>query len=689
MTDASQRAEQLRGLIAQHDYRYYILDQPSVSDAEYDRLMQELRALEAQHPRLVRDDSPTQRVSGQAAPGFTPVRHRAPMLSLDNAFEDEAVESFDRRVREKLIALGLQAPESLDYCAEPKLDGLAIALYYRAGVLRSAATRGDGSVGEDVTANVRTIRSVPLRLLGRRDLPVPAELEVRGEVFMPLDGFQALNVRAAERGDKAFVNPRNAAAGSLRQLDPAATAARPLDAFFYGVGLWRGGGEPVEQHALLQALSALGLRTCPEARVVHGVRGCLDYYQDLRSRRARLEYQIDGVVYKLDQREWQEKLGQVARAPRWAVAHKFPADEAPTVVRDVEFQVGRTGILTPVARLEPVLVGGATVSNATLHNMDEVARKGVRIGDTVIVRRAGDVIPEVVRVQTEGDENERLQRTRAVQLPENCPVCGSPVRRVAGEAAARCTGGYTCAAQRKEALRHFVSRRALDIEGLGDRLIDQLVERGLVHSPADFWTLSAGQLAELERMAEKSAANVVAALDRGRHTTLARLLYALGIADVGEATAAALAAHFGSLERLQNASLEQVLEVPDIGPVIAAQVVGYFALEANRRELARLRDPAGAGLQWPEHAGVRAAEAGPLTGLTLVITGTLSGITREEASAQLKTLGAKVVGSVSAKTSYLIAGDEAGGKLAKAQVLGVPVLDSQGLAALLAGRRPA
>jgi DNA ligase (NAD+) len=684
----AKRAEQLRGLIAQHDYRYYILDEPSASDAEYDRLMQELRALEAQHPQLVRSDSPTQRVSGQAAPGFTPVQHRAPMLSLDNAFDDETVESFDRRARERLVALDVPVPEQLEYCAEPKLDGLAIALYYEAGALRSAATRGDGAVGEDVTANIRTIRSVPLRLQGRRGAPVPDELEVRGEVFMPLAGFQALNARAAERGDKAFVNPRNAAAGSLRQLDPAATAARRLDAFFYGVGLWRGTEPPAQQHLLLEALSALGLRTCPETRVVRGVRGCLEYYQALQSRRASLEYQIDGVVYKLDRREWQEKLGQVARAPRWAIAHKFPADEAPTVVRDVEFQVGRTGILTPVARLEPVLVGGATVSNATLHNMDEVARKGVRIGDTVIVRRAGDVIPEVVRVQLEGDEGERLQRTRAVQMPENCPVCGSPVRRVEGEAASRCTGGYTCAAQRKESLRHFVSRRALDIEGLGDKLIDQLVERGLVHSPADFWTLTAEQFAGLDRMGEKSAANVVAALDRGRKTTLARLLYALGIADVGEATAAALAAHFGSLDRLQQASLEQVLEVPDIGPVIAAQVVGYFAMASNQRELVRLRDPAGAALQWPEHAGIAVAEAGPLTGLTLVITGTLSGVTREDATAQLKALGAKVVGSVSAKTSYLIAGEEAGSKLAKAQALGVPVLGSQGLAALLAGRRP-
>jgi DNA ligase (NAD+) len=674
LSDAA-RATQLRALIAQHDVRYYSLDEPTVSDAEYDQLMLELRAIEARDPALVTPDSPTQRVSGQAAAEFAPLRHAVAMLSLDNAFSSEDVQNFDRRIHERL---GSDA--ELDYSAEPKMDGLAISLRYRAGLLVSAATRGDGTTGEDVTANVRTIRSVPLRLLGSP----PADFEVRGEVYMPLAGFARLNATQAAAGEKQFANPRNAAAGGLRQLDPRITATRPLEMFCYGIGRWDGAELPATHGELLQCLAGFGLRTCDEARLVRGVSGCLDYYATLAEKRPRLEYQIDGVVYKLNARAAQERMGQVARAPRWAIAHKFPADEALTVLRDVEFQVGRTGTLTPVARLEPVAVGGVTVSNATLHNMDEVARKDVRIGDTVVVRRAGDVIPEVARVEL----TLRPDNARIVELPAQCPVCGSPVVRLADEAAARCTGGFVCPAQRKEALRHFASRRALDIEGLGDKLIDQLVELDKVRRPSDFWTLGVADWAALERMGEKSAENLVGALQRARHTTLPRLLHALGIPDVGETTAAALAAYFGSLEQLQQASLEQIMEVPDVGPVIAAKLRAYFDSAEHQQELARLRDPAGAALEWPEGPPQPRAAAGPLAGLTVVLTGTLNGLSRDSARERLQALGAKVSASVSKQTSYVVAGAEAGSKLHKAQALGVAVLDEQGLAQLLAGTRP-
>ena len=680
---AAQRAQALRAQIAAHDYRYYVLDEPSVSDSEYDRLMRELRELEAAHPQLVSPDSPTQRVSGAPAPEFSPVQHRVAMLSLDNAFADEDVVAFDRRAHERLAAAGVQAPAEFDYSAEPKLDGLAISLYYEDGRLVTAATRGDGATGEDVTANIRTLRSVPLRL---REAPrgrhtVPRELEVRGEVFMPTAGFMAMNERSAAAGEKVFANPRNAAAGSLRQLDARITATRPLEAFFYAVGHWHGGAAPDSHHGVLQCLAALGLRTCPESRVVKGVAECLAYYHDLGERRAQLPYQIDGVVYKIDARAMQEQLGQVARAPRWAIAHKFPADEAVTVLRDVEFQVGRTGTLTPVARLEPVVVGGVTVSNATLHNMDEIARKDVRIGDTVVVRRAGDVIPEIVRA-----ESDKPRGDREIRLPARCPVCGHAVVRVEGEAAARCSGGYSCGAQRKESLRHFASRRALDVEGLGDKLIEQLVDAGLVSSPADFWQLSAAQLAGLPRMGEKSAANVVAALQERRATTLPRLLHALGIPGVGESTAAALAAHFGTLDALVDADEATLQEVPDVGPVIAASLRAYFADRGHRHELQRLRDPAVAGLRWPEHAGRKPA-TGPLEGLTIVITGSFADISRDAATDALQALGAKVSGSVSAKTSLLVAGAEAGSKLARAEKLGVRVVGIEELRRLLAGER--
>jgi DNA ligase (NAD+) len=670
--DASRRrAAELRELIDQYDYRYYVLDDPAVPDAEYDRLMSELRALEAQHPALVTADSPTQRVSGQVAAGFAEVRHSVPMLSLDNAFSDDDILAFDRRVRERLGRPG----EEIEYCAEPKLDGLAVSLSYSGGRLSVAATRGDGSSGEDITANIRTIRAVPLLLRG----PAPELVEVRGEVFMPIAGFERMNASAAAAGDKVFANPRNAAAGSLRQLDARVTATRPLAAFFYAVGRWQGApAQPPSQTELLRQLAAWGLATNSEVRAVTGAAGCLEFFHAIGARRTRLSYQIDGVVYKVNARADQEALGFVSRAPRWAIAHKFPADEALTTVREIEFQVGRTGVLTPVARLEPVQLAGVTVSNATLHNMDEVERKDVRRGDTVVVRRAGDVIPEIVRVLPE----RRPRGAARPKLPDKCPVCSSKVVRVEGEAAARCSGAFTCPAQRREALRHFASRRALDIEGLGDKLIDQLVAKDLLHNPSDIYALEATQLAELERMGEKSAANLVTAIEHSKATSLPRLLHGLGIAGVGESTAKALADHFGSLAGLENASLEQILEVPDIGPVIAASVQSFFADARHRAELKRLR---ALGLHWPEGAPLARAEkaALPLSGLTVVLTGTLPNMSREQAAERLTALGAKVSGSVSSKTSYLIAGAEPGSKLKRAEQLGIEVLDERGLEQLL------
>ncbi|HEX2790620.1 MAG TPA: NAD-dependent DNA ligase LigA [Steroidobacteraceae bacterium] len=665
------RAAELRGLIDQYDYRYYVLDDPSVPDAEYDRLMRELRDIEAQRPELVTADSPTQRVSGQIAAGFAEVRHGVPMLSLDNAFSDQDIVAFDRRVRERLG----RADQPIEYCAEPKLDGLAVSLTYRAGRLMVAATRGDGSSGEDITANIRTIRAVPLLLRGR----APDEVEARGEVFMPVAGFTRMNTAAVAAGEKVFANPRNAAAGSLRQLDARVTATRPLQVFFYAIGQWQGSmPPPPSQIELLRQLARWGLRTNPEIRAVLGAAGCLEYFHALGARRAALPYQIDGVVYKVNSRADQQALGFVSRAPRWAIAHKFPADEALTVVRDIEFQVGRTGVLTPVARLEPVQLAGVTVSNATLHNMDEVERKDVRLGDTVVVRRAGDVIPEIVRVLPE----RRPKGARRPKLPEKCPICHSTVLRVEGEAAARCSGGFNCPAQRKEALRHFAGRRALDIEGLGDKLIDQLVDKELLRTPSDIFTLATGKLVELERMGEKSAANLVAAIEHSKATSLPRLLHGLGIAGVGESTAKALAQHFGSLAALQGASAQQILEVPDIGPVIAASVQGFFADARHRAELKRLRS---LGLHWPEGSPAAAAQdsALPLSGITVVLTGTLASLSRDAAAERLEALGAKVSSSVSKKTSYLIAGAEPGSKLKRAEQLGIEVLDERGLAKLL------
>jgi len=665
------RAERLRRDIEYHNYRYYILDDPQIPDAEWDRLLQELLTLEAAHPELVTADSPTQRVGAAPIDEFAEVRHRVPMLSLDNALTEEDLRAFDRRVRERL-----GTSDEIEYSAEPKLDGLAISVTYENGVFVRAATRGDGRTGEDVTANVRTIRSLPLHLQGK----APPLFEARGEVFIPVSGFERLNADAAKRGEKIFANPRNAAAGSLRQLDPRITAQRPLDIFFYSVGAIEGLELPALHSQTLELLRGYGLRVSPEIRRVRSAAGCLEYYAEIGRRRASLSYQIDGVVYKVDSVTAQRALGFVSRAPRWAVAHKFPAEEASTQLRDVEFQVGRTGALTPVARLEPVFVGGVTVSNATLHNMDEVLRKDVRIGDTVIVRRAGDVIPEVARVLIE----RRPAKTREVQLPTRCPVCAAPVERDADAAVARCTGGYRCNAQRKERIRHFASRRALDIEGVGERLVEQLVDAGLVETPADLYRLDAATLAKLERMGPKSAENIVSALQKSKLTTLARFLFALGVRDVGEATAAALAVHFGTLEQLLGADLETVQKVPDIGPVIARHVVEFFAEPKNYDVVERLQS---AGLHWPQ-VEISAEGEQPLAGLTFVLTGTLDTLQREEAEDALRALGAKAVGSASKKTSYLVAGRDAGSKLRRAKELGIKVLDEAALQRILKEKRP-
>jgi len=664
-----ERVRELRTEIEHHNYRYYVLDDPEISDAEWDRLMRELRALEAAHPELVTPDSPSQQVGAPAKAGFGEVRHEVPMLSLDNAFEGEDVLAFDRRIRERL---GSDAEVS--YACEPKMDGLAVSVTYEEGVMVRAATRGDGTTGEDVTHNVRTIRSVPFRLRGKG---WPRILEARGEVFMPVAGFEEMNRRAADRGEKVFVNPRNAAAGSLRQLDPRITASRPLEMFFYGVGLVEKGKLPERHSEILARMQEWGLLHAPDVSVCRGVDGLLAYYDHIGRRRSKLPYQIDGVVYKVDSLEEQRRLGFVARAPRWAVAHKFPAEEEMTVVQGIEWQVGRTGALTPVARLEPVFVGGVTVSNATLHNIDELHRKDVRVGDSVMIRRAGDVIPEVVKVIAE----RRPARTRVVQLPDSCPVCGSAVVKEEGEAIARCSGGLYCPAQRKETLRHFASRRAMDIEGLGSRLIEQLVDGEHVRTAADLYGLTVEQFAALERMAEKSAANVVSALEASKETTLPRFLFALGIRDVGEATAAGLAAHFGSLEALMKASPGEIEEVPDVGPVVAGHVHAFLQEGHNREVIAALRRQ---GVRWPD-IPVAERSALPLAGKSFVLTGTLQTMDRGAAQEKIRALGGKASGSVSAKTDYVVAGASAGSKLQKAEKLGVPVIDEQQFLAMIGG----
>jgi DNA ligase (NAD+) len=666
---AAARAQALRRQIEHHNYRYHVLDDPEVSDATYDELLSELRRIEAAHPQLTTPESPTQRVGSAPSQAFAPLRHGLPMLSLENAFDAAEVEAFDKRVHEASLV-------ETTYVAEPKLDGLAINITYREGRLFQAATRGDGETGEDVTANIRTLQSVPLVLRGT----APALVEVRGEVFMPLAGFRKLNEAQAARGAKAFVNPRNAAAGALRQLDPAITATRPLQLFCYGIGHLEGGQMPTSQTQALNKLRDWGLRTSPLSAVVVGLAGLLEYYRRLQAERDSLPFQIDGVVYKVDDRALQDKLGFVSRAPRWAIAHKFPPEEATTLLRNVDFQVGRTGALTPVARLEPVLVGGATVSNATLHNMGEIERKDVWIGDTVVVRRAGDVIPEVARSLLAL----RPVDARRITMPTVCPVCQSPVEQVPGEAVFRCTGALRCGAQRHEAILHFASRRAMNIDGLGDERVAQLIARDLVQTPADLYNLEISTLAELDRMGEKSATALRDAIQASRNTTLPRFLFALGIRDVGEATAAGLARHFETLAALRVATLDELQATADVGPVVASRVAAFFGDAANGAVVDALLAH---GVTWPAMPK-RAALDLPLRGKTIVLTGTLPGLSREDAKTQLEAAGAKVSSSVSAKTDYVVAGEEAGSKLAKAQTLGISVLDAAGLASLLRGELP-
>ncbi len=661
-------ADALRERLDNWNYQYYVLDQPTVPDAEYDRCMQRLQQLEAQYPALQRPDSPTQRVGAAPLDKFRQVSHEVPMLSLDNAFNEQDMLDFNRRLLDRLGA----GHEPLEFACEPKLDGIAVSLLYRDGLLVRGATRGDGSTGEDITHNVRTIASIPLRLRGSG---YPAVLEVRGEIYLPRAGFEELNEAARQRGDKTFVNPRNAAAGSLRQLDARITAQRPLQMCCYGVGQAQGGELPGAHSLVLECLQRWGLRINALSRVVRGIDACDDYYRELAGQRAELPYDIDGIVFKVNDLGLQQRLGFVSRAPRWAIARKFPAQEEMTRLLDVEFQVGRTGAITPVARLEPVFVGGVTVSNATLHNADEIARLGLRLGDTVVVRRAGDVIPQIVSVVSE----RRPAGAAAIAFPPTCPVCGSPVERAGEEAVLRCMGGLVCAAQQKAAIRHFASRRAMDIEGLGDKLVDQLVDEGLVANVAGLYRLQREQLLGLERMGEKSADNLLQALERSKHTSLPRFIFALGIREVGEATALALARHFGSWEALAQASEEQLLQVSDVGPVVADHLVQFFDSPSSMAVVEQLR---AAGVSWPD-LEVSAAEL-PLSGQTWVVTGKLESLGRDEAKARLQALGAKVAGSVSAKTTCVVAGPGAGSKLARATELGVEVLDETAFLARLA-----
>ncbi len=663
----------LRTKLQRHNYLYHVLDDPEIPDIEYDRLMRELQALEKQFPNLITNDSPTQRVGAAPISQFGSVTHKLPMLSLDNAFSEDELRDFHRKLKERL-----ELDESsafLDFTAEPKLDGAAVSLLYEDGILVRGATRGDGTKGEDITHNVRTIESIPLRLL---DGDYPAVLEIRGEVFMPRAGFDALNAKARANGEKTFVNPRNAAAGSLRQLDPRLTATRPLEFFSYGVGYSEDGHLPERQSAILDKVHEWGFASCPERRLVVGIDGCFEYYQDMEEKRADLPYDIDGVVFKVDRLDFQRELGFVARAPRWAIAQKFPAQEELTVVLDVEFQVGRTGAVTPVARLEPVFVGGVTVSNATLHNMDDLARKDVRVGDTVIVRRAGDVIPEVASVVLD----KRPRNTDPVILPPSCPVCGSAIERVEGEAVARCTGGLHCSAQRAEALKHFVSRRALDIEGMGAKIIEQLVDIDRIHTPADIFELTHDELMNLDRMGPKSAENLLAAIEASKQTTLARLIYALGIREVGDATANSLADHFGSLPPIMNLSQEELQQVPDVGPVVAAHIHAFFSDEDNLSVIQRLQN---LGVAWSDSASTDEQTSGQnvLEGKTFVLTGTLSAMTRDEAKDLIKSHGGRVTGSVSKSTDFVVAGDNPGAKVKKAHDLQIAVISEADLSALL------
>lgn len=668
MQHVEQRLQELRQILNEHAIRYYVEDAPTIPDAEYDRLIRELLEIEAQYPQWVSEDSPSQRVGGAPLSSFESVTHERPMLSLDNAFADSELDSFFRRIGERVAAT-----QHARFCCEPKLDGLAVSLLYVDGRLTQAATRGDGTTGENITENVRTIKSIPLKLSGTG---LPSRIEVRGEVFMPKEGFEQMNAQALKKGQKVFVNPRNAAAGSLRQLDSRITAKRPLAFYAYSVGVVEGAELSTSHYDRFLQLKSWGLPVSPETQRVENAQQVKDYYQTIMAKRADLPYEIDGVVIKVDDIALQEKLGFVARAPRWAIAYKFPAQEEMTRLNEVEFQVGRTGAITPVAKLEPIFVGGVTVSNATLHNADEIERLGVMVGDTVIIRRAGDVIPQIVSVVLE----RRPQEAQPIIFPSHCPVCQSDVERVEGEAVARCTGGLVCQAQRKEALKHFVSRKAMDVDGLGDKVIEQLVEREMVETPADLFKLRAGELTVLDRMGPKSAQNITQALINAKHTTLARFLYALGIREVGEATAMNLAQHFCTLEAISQASIEQLIEVQDVGMIVASHVHAFFSQEKNQRVVQELRD---LGVTWPDIEPQDAAKPQPLAGKTVVLTGSLVQLSRNEAKAALQSLGAKVTGSVSKNTDMLFAGEAAGSKLVKAQELGIEIFSEQDLLDLL------
>ena len=657
-----QQIDTLRQDLRRYEYEYHVLDNPTIPDAEYDRLFHQLKALEAAHPELITADSPTQRVGAKPLSGFAQIRHEIPMLSLDNAFSDEEFYAFVKRIEDRLIRL----PEPLTFCCEPKLDGLAVSILYVNGILTQAATRGDGTTGEDITANIRTIRNIPLQLL--MDNP-PARLEVRGEVFMPHAGFERLNQQALEKGEKTFANPRNAAAGSLRQLDPKITSKRPLVLNAYGIGIAEGVDLPNTHYDRLQWLKSIGIPVNPEIRLCNGTDEVLDFYRDIQNKRSSLGYDIDGTVLKINDIALQEKLGFISKAPRWAIAYKFPAQEELTRLNDVEFQVGRTGAITPVAKLEPVFVAGVTVSNATLHNGDEIERLDIAIGDTVVIRRAGDVIPQIIGVL----HDRRPADARPIIFPKTCPVCDSAIVRIEGEAVARCTGGLFCAAQRKEALKHFVSRKAMDIDGVGGKLIEQLVDRELIHTPADLFKLDLTTLTRLERMGTKSAENALASLEKAKNTTLARFIFALGIREVGEATALNLANHFKTLEALQNADLEALQQVADVGEVVANRILAFWHEPHN---VAVVNDLIAQGVHW-ETVETKEVTENRFKGKTVVLTGTLTQMGRNEAKALLQDMGAKVSGSVSAKTDFVIAGDAAGSKLTKAQELGVTVLTEE------------
>jgi len=663
---AHKKIEALRQDINNHNYAYHVLDAPIISDAEYDSLMQTLKNLENHYPELITSDSPTQRVGAKPLKEFNQVTHEIPMGSLDNAFSKEEMQAFEKRIQTLL-----HHTENIEYVCEPKMDGVAVSIRYEKGYLVRAATRGDGETGEDVTQNIRTIKMVPLKLRGNH---FPTILEVRGEVYMTKKGFAELNERAIAQGEKIFVNPRNAAAGSLRQLDSAITKSRPLSIYFYGVGHLANTELPDNQAALLHALQEWGLPVCPYVKIAKDLKTCFDYYQTMVEKRKQLPYEIDGVVIKVNSRHQQTQLGSISRRPRWAIAYKFAAEEVETVIESVEFQVGRTGALTPVARLQPVFVHGVTISNATLHNMDEIHRKKIHIGDRVIVRRAGDVIPEVVRVA----DHHPSKTIKEIRLPTHCPICHSKVEHIEGEAVARCSGGLYCPAQRKEAIKHFASRRAMDIEGLGDKIVDQLIDNGLVHHVADLYSLTLPPLANLERMAEKSAQNILDALEKSKKTTLARFLFALGIREVGETTAKQLANYLGDLPSLYTATEESLQAIPDIGPVVAAHIVSFFSEKHHHQIINKLL---AAGIHWPKIE--KKSHELPFIGKTFVLTGTLHQMSRDQAKEKLESLGAKVAGSVSTKTSFVVVGEEAGSKLKKAQELGIVILSEDAFLKLL------